>query len=119
VYVGWLNRFAWFVARTCPEGDGQLGALAVNQFFAHLTESKLKPSSRHQAWRTLKTFFRWAIGRNLLPAGLLNALEEVQPMVPQKQPPIPTDEEVRTLLRPVPPSDHRAATQSRDAAPEH
>ncbi len=52
-------------------------SLAVRGFFHRLQESGLRPSRQHQAYRTPRTFFRWAVGADAL-AVCPRALEGVR-----------------------------------------
>lgn len=55
VYTFWLDRLATAI----PAVDA-LDSFATTRFFAQLRERHLKPTTLHQAYRVLRTFFRWA-----------------------------------------------------------
>jgi hypothetical protein len=57
IYTFWLERLAVAI----PANDA-LDPLALTRFFGQLRERHLKPTTLHQAYRVLPTFFRWARG---------------------------------------------------------
>jgi site-specific recombinase XerD len=52
-YRWWLDQLEAFTSEPA--------ALTVRTFFAHLQERGLSTSRQHQAYRSLKTFFRWCV----------------------------------------------------------
>jgi len=82
---GWLWRFAAGV----PEAT----ALAVRTFFVGLQH--LSASRQHQAYRTLKTFFRWCVETGVLADTPLRGLAM---RTPKTLPDVPTEDEVRAAL---------------------
>jgi len=91
IYRWWLERFTASVPETSP--------LAVHRFFADLQAANLKSSSRHQAYRTLKTFFRWCIETGVIADTPLRGFSM---RTPKTLPDVPTEEELRAVLAACP-----------------
>lgn len=88
-YRWWLTRFVSLTAEVSP--------LTVRQFFAGLQHRSA--SHQHQAYRTLKTFFRWCKEAGQL---LDNPLRGFTMRTPRALPRVPTDEELRGVLAACP-----------------
>ncbi|MBM3450662.1 MAG: hypothetical protein FJX78_06720, partial [Armatimonadetes bacterium] len=88
VYAHWTRLFV--SGATIPLDSQQLQA-----FFTRLFERNVSASTRHQAYRTLKTFFLWGAAVGKLPEGLLRG---VQVRLPKTLPQVPTEDELRSLL---------------------
>jgi len=86
-YRCWLDQLVTFT--------GEPSALTVRAFFARLQERGLSPSRQHQAYRTLKTFFRWCVATGVLREDLLRGLTM---RTPKTLPDVPTDDELRLVL---------------------
>jgi site-specific recombinase XerD len=84
-YRGWLDRF------TAAQPDST--PLAVRQFF--VTLQHLSASRQHQAYRTLKTFFRWCVEVGTLAE---NPMRGFTMRTPKTLPDVPTEEELRAVL---------------------
>jgi len=84
-YDGWLRRFTAGV----PEAT----ALAVCTFFVGLQH--LSASRQHQAYRTLKTFFRWCVETGVLADTPLRGFAM---HTPKTLPDVATEDEVRAAL---------------------
>ncbi len=69
----------------------------MTAFFASL-EGK-SPAHRHQGFRVLRTFFRWAQDAGSLPT---NPLQGFRLRTPKTLPKVPTEDEVRAVLRACP-----------------
>lgn len=84
-YRWWLQRFTAAVPDVTP--------LTVRTFFAGLQQRSA--SHQHQAYRTLKTFFRWG-----LEAGLSreDPLRGFTMRVPKTLPSVPTEDDLRAAL---------------------
>lgn len=91
MYALWLHRLLAEV----PE----VTALAVRGFFARLQERGLSPSRRHQAYRTLKTFFRWCVETETLRTDPLRGFSM---RTPKTLPQVPTEDELRAVLAACP-----------------
>ncbi len=83
-YRWWLDRFA-----AVPE----VTALAVQQFFVGLQSHS--PSHQHQAYRTLKTFFRWCVETGVLTTDPIRGFTM---RTPKTLPAVPTEDELRAVL---------------------
>jgi site-specific recombinase XerD len=83
-YTFWLGRLLAGVSILTP--------LAVRGFFARLQERGLSLSRQHQAYRVLKTFFRWSV-----EVGILNnsPLRGFVMRTPKTLPDVPTEDELR------------------------
>lgn len=90
VYTFWLER----LAAAIPAIDA-LDPLALMRFFGQLRERHLKPTTLHQAYRVLRTFFRWARAMGAITGDPLAGLAM---RTPQTLPMVPTEEEVRAVL---------------------
>ncbi len=84
-YRWWLQKFIAAV----PEAT----ALTVRGFFANLQHRSV--SHQHQAYRTLKTFFRWGLEVGLLHE---NPLRGFSMRVPKTLPVVPTEDDLRAVL---------------------
>jgi integrase/recombinase XerD len=73
--------------------------LAVRNFFAHLQTRGLSPSRQHQAYRTLKTFFRWCME---VDAFTEDPLRGFVMRTPKTLPNVPTEEELRSVVAACP-----------------
>jgi len=71
--------------------------LAIRTFFAGLQPHS--PSHKHQAYRTLKTFFRWAAEAGVLREDPLRGFTM---RTPKTLPDVPTDDELRAVLTACP-----------------
>ena len=91
VYSFWLERLVTAI----PAVDG-LDPLAVTRFFAQLRERHLKPTTLHQAYRVLRTFFRWGRAMGVITSDPLAGLTM---RTPQTLPTVPTEEELRAVVR--------------------
>ncbi len=89
-----LQSYAWWLERLLSD-IREAAPLAVQEFFARLQERGLSASRRHQAYRTLKTFFRWAVEVGALPE---NPLRGFVMHTPKTLPDVPTEDEVRIIL---------------------
>jgi site-specific recombinase XerD len=85
VYTWWLRRLLAAV----PE----VTALSVRQFFTTLQNDSA--STQHQAYRTLKTFFRWCVEVGALAESPLRGFTM---RTPKTLPDVPTEEELRAVL---------------------
>ena len=88
-YRWWLERVLVKVPEVTP--------LAVRTFFAGL--QPCSSSYQHQAYRTLKTFFRWAIEAGILREDPLRGFTM---RTPKTLPNVPTDDELRGVLAACP-----------------
>ncbi len=87
-----LSIYAWWLRRLIAEIP-HVTSLAVRQFFAGLQDRS--PSLQHQAYRTLKTFFRWCVEARVLTETPLCGFTM---RVPRTLPEVPTGEELRAVL---------------------
>jgi len=91
VYTANLNGFR----RTVGAGAlADLDSLTVERYFIGLRD-RMKPISVHQHFRTLRTFFRWAVEAGLM---LENPMRGFAMKTPRTLPHVPEDETVRRLL---------------------
>jgi site-specific recombinase XerD len=97
-YRWWLDRFLIAAPVVTP--------LTVRQFF--VGQQHLSASRQHQAYRTLKTFFRWAVEIGSLQE---NPLRGFTMRTPRTLPDVPTDDELRAVLAACP--DTREGTRNR------
>jgi site-specific recombinase XerD len=88
-YAWWLRRFSTATLHVTP--------LAVRTFFANLQDHS--PSHQHQAYRTLKTFFRWCVEASVLPEDPLRGFTM---RTPKTLPDVPTEDELRAVLSACP-----------------
>ena len=84
-YDGWLRRFTARTSENTP--------LAVRTFFVGLQH--LSASRQHQAYRTLKTFFRWCVETGAL---VETPFRDFTMRTPKTLPEVPTEDEVRAVL---------------------
>src|SRR5579883_613067 len=91
-YGYWLEKFAGCAG---PSPD----SLAVHRFMTTLQEAGLSVSSRHTALRTLRAFYRWARRAGLVEQ---DPTATVELRLPKTLPHVPTDEELRAVLRACP-----------------
>ena len=91
-----LRTYRWWLERMLPRMS-ELTPLTVRTFFVGLQSHS--PSHQHQAYRTLKTFCRWAI-----EAGVLrdDPLRGFTMRTPKTLPDVPTDDELRGVLAACP-----------------
>jgi site-specific recombinase XerD len=89
-----LRSYSWWLEQLMKHIP-EVTALTVQGFFAVLQARGLSPSRRHQAYRTLKTFFRWAAETGAL-AG--NPLRGFVMRTPKTLPSVPTEDELRVVL---------------------
>jgi len=87
-YGGWLRQLVVEV----PD----VGALAVRRFFARLQERGLSASRQHQAYRTLRTFFRWCVDTGVMAETPLRGFTM---RTPKTLPRVPTDDDLRALVQ--------------------
>jgi integrase/recombinase XerD len=71
-------------------------AVSVRRFFAKLQERGLSHSSVHQAYRSLKTFLRWAVAIGAIAS---NPLLGFSIRTPKTLPQVPTEEDVRAVVQ--------------------
>jgi len=97
VYRAWLAEIRPLI------GDDvcALDSAVVTRFFGGLRERGLSPSSVHQAYRTLKTFFRWLVATGALAR---TPLVGVTMRTPSTLPQVPTEDELRAVLDCCPPT---------------
>jgi len=88
-YRWWLQHFTVAV--------GNVTSITVRQFFAGLQHRSV--SHQHQAFRTLRTFFRWCIETDALTD---NPLRGFTMRTPKTLPTVPTDDELRAVLTACP-----------------
>jgi site-specific recombinase XerD len=100
VYSFWLRRLMEEVPEVTP--------LQVRAFFARLQERGLSPNRQHQAYRTLKTFFRWCVEASVLQD---NPLRGFTMRTPKTLPEVPTEEELRAVLQAC--GDHPEGVRNR------
>ncbi|HXF81633.1 MAG TPA: tyrosine-type recombinase/integrase [bacterium] len=86
-YTLWLHRLLADVPEPTP--------LGVHGFFARLQARGLSPRRQHQAYRTLKTFFRWCVEARALQE---NPLRGFTMRTPKTLPDVPTEDELRAVL---------------------
>src|SRR5574340_877687 len=98
IYEWWLRRLIAEIAEVTP--------VAVGQFFAGLQDRS--PSLQHQAYRTLKTFFRWCVEAGVL---METPLRGFTVRVPKTLPDVPSDEELCKVLATC--TDTREGTRNR------
>lgn len=92
VYGAWLKQFN-------SQAGNQVDTLAVHRFFSGLRERGLSQTSIHQAYRSLKTFFRWTVETGMLQA---DPMKGFRIRIPKTLPQVPTEEEVRRVLQQCP-----------------
>ncbi len=84
--------YAWWLRRVIAAAR-EVTPLAVRAFFASLQDHS--PSHQHQAYRTLKTFFRWCVETGVLAE---NPLRGFTMRMPKMLPDVPTEDELRAVL---------------------
>jgi site-specific recombinase XerD len=93
-----LSTYQWWLRRFTQEGgeaaDG-IDIVTVRRFFAGLQERGLSPGSIHQAYRSLKTFFLWAVETGSLPE---NPVRGFKVRTPKTLPVVPTEAEIKAVL---------------------
>jgi site-specific recombinase XerD len=87
-----LRIYSWWLRRLLTDAP-EVGALAVRTFLSGLQSRSV--SLQHQAYRTLKTFFRWCVETGSLAE---NPLRGFTMRVPKTLPYVPTEEELRAVL---------------------
>jgi site-specific recombinase XerD len=93
-----LETYRWWLDRFLPAAP-DVTPLTVRAYFAGLQERGLSPSRQHQAYRTLKTFFRWCVEVEFLGE---NPLRGFSMRTPKTLPDVPTDDDLRTVLAACP-----------------
>jgi len=88
-YKWWLDRYIRAVGTKAPD------SLATMRFFADLQARGLSDSSRHQAFRSLRTFLRWCVECGVLDK---DPLAGFRMRTPKTLPEVPTDEELERVL---------------------
>jgi integrase len=88
-----LRCYSWWLARLLAEVPIPT-PLAVRGFFARLQERGLSPSRQHQAYRTLRTFFRWCVVTGALAEDLLRGFTL---RTPKTLPDVPTNDALRAV----------------------
>jgi integrase/recombinase XerD len=91
-----LQVYAWWLRRWLTMGE-ETSPLAIRRFFAGLQDRSA--STQHQAYRTLKTFFRWCVDTESLAD---NPLRGFAMRTPKTLPDVPTDDELRAVLMACP-----------------
>jgi site-specific recombinase XerD len=89
-----LRSYRWWLERLLNH-ISEVTTLTVQGFFAVLQARGLGSSRRHQAYRTLMTFFRWAVEIGALAE---NPLRGFIMRTPKTLPDVPTEDEVRVVL---------------------
>jgi len=87
-----LQIYGWWVRRLQAEVP-TVTPLAVRTFFVGLQHRSV--SHQHQAYRTLKTFFRWCVETGVLTETPLRGLTM---RTPKTLPDVPTEDELRAAL---------------------
>jgi site-specific recombinase XerD len=90
-YRWWLDRFL--------AGVSDVTSLAVRGYFVSLQQRGLSPSRQHQAYRSLKTFFRWCVETGVLADTPLRGFTM---RTPKTLPDVPTEDELRAVLAACP-----------------
>jgi integrase/recombinase XerC len=93
-YRWWLDKFIRYA------GDRPLDQLLVRRFFADLKSDGHKLAYRHQAFRTLRTFFKWAVKAKVFPAYYMP--DDFTVPKPKTLPTCPTDEEIAAIVKACP-----------------
>jgi site-specific recombinase XerD len=91
-----LYIYSWWLRRLLGDAP-EVSALVVRTFFTGLQSHSV--SLQHQAYRTLKTFFRWCIETGLLHEDPLRGFTM---RTPKTLPNVPTEEELRAVLAACP-----------------
>ena len=92
MYRWWLDR----VQAAVGNDSSALDSPTITRFFAGLREHGSSASTLHQAYRTLKTFTRWLRATGALDRDPLAGLTI---RTPTTLPRVPTEEELRALLK--------------------
>ena len=83
-----LRTYRWWLERYL-DADVDNGPLSVRGFFAGLQGRGLSASRQHQAYRTLRTFFRWCVETEILAdtplRGFTMRVPKTRPRVPATQ----------------------------------
>ncbi len=87
-----VGTYAWWLRRVIA-ATREVTPLVVWAFFAGLQDHS--PSHQHQAYRTLKTFFRWCVETGALAE---NPLRGFTMRTPKTLPDVPTEDELRAVL---------------------
>jgi site-specific recombinase XerD len=90
-----LRTYRWWLERLLAAGP-DAGVLAVRTFFVRLQERGLSMSRQHQAYRTLRTFFRWCVETEVLRDTPLRGFTM---RTPKTLPRVPSDDDLRALIR--------------------
>ena len=89
-----LRCYSWWLGRLLAEAPIPT-PLAVRSFFARLQERGLSPPRQHQAYRTLRAFFRWGVDTSVITEDPLRGLKM---RTPKTLPDVPTEDELRAVL---------------------
>jgi integrase/recombinase XerD len=87
-----LHIYSWWLRRLQADAT-EVNAVVVRTFLSGLQPHSL--SLQHQAYRTLKTFFRWCVETGSL---VENPLRGFTMREPKTLPEVPTDEDLRAVL---------------------
>jgi len=93
-----LRCYSWWLRRLLAEAPIPT-LLTVRSFFARLQERGLSPSRQHQAYRTLRAFFRWGVETGVLTEDPLRGFKM---RTPKTLPQVPTDDELRAVIAACP-----------------
>ncbi len=93
-----LRSYGWWLERLLNHTP-EITSLAVQRFFARLQERGLSTSRQHQAYRTLKTFFRWCVETGAL---MDTPLRGFTVRLPKTLPDVPTDDELLAVIAACP-----------------
>ncbi len=91
-----LSTYRWWLARFAA-GVPEVTPLTVRTFFAGLQHRSA--SHQHQAYRTLKTFFRWGLEVGLFREDPMRGFTM---RVPRTLPSVPTEDDLRAALAACP-----------------
>jgi site-specific recombinase XerD len=97
-YAADLDRFSWYCL---AHGIQSLAALTPEVIGGHLGDlrARMKPTSVHQHYRTLRTFCRWCMRTSRVDA---DPMDGMRMRSPKTLPRVPDDEDVRRLLAACP-----------------
>ena len=87
-----LHIYSWWLRRLLADAP-EVSALVVRTFLSGLQSHSV--SLQHQAYRTLKTFFRWCVETQSLAE---NPLRGFTMRTPKTLPEVPADEDLRAVL---------------------
>ena len=90
-----LRTYRWWLERLLEAGP-EAGVLAVRTFFACLQDRGLSASRQHQAYRTLRAFFRWCVEMEVLQD---TPLRDFTMRTPKMLPRVPADDDLRALIK--------------------